>query len=177
MFKDLDSALLAGTAPSYFMSKFFGENPPIFVGISRMSMLDSISPSSNILANNNGFRMLPVLLGAVITLPMGFTSAKEYAELEWPIDILLTVVWVLYGVLFFGTIMKRKTPHIYVANWFFGAYIITVADSYDAMTSDRPYRKGMKKEVAIEEIKKNLGAQFNPLPAQAMIELFEEGKV
>jgi cytochrome c oxidase cbb3-type subunit 1 len=68
-----------------------------------------------------------VILGAAVTLPMGFTSAKEYAELEWPIDILITVVWVLYAVLFFGTIMKRKTPHIYVANWFFGAYIITVA--------------------------------------------------
>ena len=68
-----------------------------------------------------------VIVGAVITLPMGFTSAKEYAELEWPIDILLGVVWVLYGVLYFGTIMKRKTAHIYVANWFFGAFIITVA--------------------------------------------------
>jgi cytochrome c oxidase cbb3-type subunit 1 len=68
-----------------------------------------------------------VILAAAITLPMGFTSAKEYAELEWPIDILITVVWVLYAVLFFGTIMKRKTAHIYVANWFFGAFIITVA--------------------------------------------------
>jgi cytochrome c oxidase cbb3-type subunit 1 len=68
-----------------------------------------------------------VILAAAITLPMGFTSAKEYAELEWPIDILITVVWVLYAVLYFGTIMKRKTPHIYVANWFFGAFIVTVA--------------------------------------------------
>ena len=57
------------------------------------------------------------------------------------------------------------------------AYIISVADSYDAMTSDRPYRKGMTKKVAIEKIRKNLGGQFNPLPAQAMIELFETGKV
>jgi cytochrome c oxidase cbb3-type subunit 1 len=68
-----------------------------------------------------------VIVGAVITLPMGYTSAKEYAELEWPIDLLITVVWVLYAVLFFGTIVKRKTSHIYVANWFFGAYIITIA--------------------------------------------------
>jgi cytochrome c oxidase cbb3-type subunit 1 len=68
-----------------------------------------------------------VILGAAITLPMGYTSAKEYAELEWPIDILITFVWVLYAVLFFGTIVKRKTSHIYVANWFFGAYIVTVA--------------------------------------------------
>ena len=58
---------------------------------------------------------------------MGFTSSKEYAELEWPIDILITIVWVCYAVLFFGTIMKRKRKHIYVANWFYGAFIITVA--------------------------------------------------
>jgi cytochrome c oxidase cbb3-type subunit 1 len=68
-----------------------------------------------------------VIVGAVITLPMGLTTTKEYAELEWPIDILITVVWVLYAILYFGTIVKRKTSHIYVANWFFGAYIITIA--------------------------------------------------
>ncbi len=68
-----------------------------------------------------------VILLAAITLPMGLTSAKEYAELEWPIDILITIVWVAYAILFFGTIIKRKTSHIYVANWFFGAFIITVA--------------------------------------------------
>ncbi|PCK05429.1 MAG: cytochrome-c oxidase, cbb3-type subunit I [Alteromonadaceae bacterium] len=68
-----------------------------------------------------------VIVAAAITLPMGYTSAKEYAELEWPIDILITFVWVAYGIVFFGTIMKRKTAHIYVANWFFGAFIVTVA--------------------------------------------------
>ena len=68
-----------------------------------------------------------VIVAAAITLPLGLTSAKEYAELEWPIDILITIVGVAYAVLFFGTIMKRKTKHIYVANWFFGAFIITVA--------------------------------------------------
>jgi len=67
-----------------------------------------------------------VIVAAVITLPMGFTSTKEYAELEWPIDILLAIVWLAYAVLFFGTIMKRKAKHIYVANWFFGAFIVTV---------------------------------------------------
>lgn len=72
-----------------------------------------------------GWQLVIVL--AAITLPMGYTSSKEYAELEWPIDILITVVWVAYAVLFFGTIMKRKTKHIYVANWFFGAFIITIA--------------------------------------------------
>ncbi|SHH01286.1 cytochrome-c oxidase, cbb3-type subunit I [Massilia sp. CF038] len=68
-----------------------------------------------------------VLVLATITLPMGFTRGKEYAELEWPIALLITVVWVIYAVVFFGTIIKRKVQHIYVANWFFGAYIIAVA--------------------------------------------------
>jgi len=68
-----------------------------------------------------------VILAAALTLPLGYTTTKEYAELEWPIDILITVVWVSYAVVFFGTIAKRRTHHIYVANWFFGAYILTVA--------------------------------------------------
>ena len=68
-----------------------------------------------------------VIVLAAITLPLGFTRGKEYAELEWPIGILIAVVWVAYAVVFFGTIFKRKTPHIYVANWFYGAYILTVA--------------------------------------------------
>lgn len=68
-----------------------------------------------------------VIVAAAITLPMGYTSAKEYAELEWPIDILITIVWVSYAIVFFGTIAKRKTSHIYVANWFFAAFIIAVA--------------------------------------------------
>ena len=72
-----------------------------------------------------GWQLVIVL--AVISLPMGWTSAKEYAELEWPIDILITIVWVLYAILFFGTIVKRRTSHIYVANWFFGAFILAVA--------------------------------------------------
>jgi len=68
-----------------------------------------------------------VIVATAITLPMGFTSSKEYAEMEWPIDILIAIVWIAYAILFFGTIMKRKTKHIYVANWFYGAFIITVA--------------------------------------------------
>ena len=68
-----------------------------------------------------------VIVAATITLPMGITSSKEYAELEWPIDILIAVVWVSYALVFFATIMQRKSRHIYVANWFFGAFIITVA--------------------------------------------------
>ncbi len=72
-----------------------------------------------------GWQLVIVL--AAITLPLGMTSSKEYAELEWPIDILIAIVWVSYAVVFFGTIMKRKVKHIYVANWFFGAFILTVA--------------------------------------------------
>ncbi len=68
-----------------------------------------------------------VIVAAAITLPLGLTTSKEYAELEWPIDILIALVWVAYAVVFFGTIIKRKTPHIYVANWFYGAFIIAVA--------------------------------------------------
>ena len=68
-----------------------------------------------------------VIVAAAITLPLGMTQGKEYAELEWPIDILIAVVWVIYAVVFFGTIMKRKTSHIYVANWFLGAFILAVA--------------------------------------------------
>jgi len=68
-----------------------------------------------------------VIVLAAITLPMGYTSSKEYAELEWPIDILIAVVWICYAIVFFGTLVKRKTSHIYVANWFFGGFILTVA--------------------------------------------------
>ena len=68
-----------------------------------------------------------VIVAAAISLPMGYTQSKEYAELEWPIDILIAVVWVAYAIVFFGTIGTRKVRHIYVANWFFGAYILTIA--------------------------------------------------
>jgi cytochrome c oxidase cbb3-type subunit 1 len=72
-----------------------------------------------------GWQLIIVL--AALSLPLGFTSGKEYAELEWPIDILITLVWVSYAVVFFGTIIKRQVSHIYVANWFFGGFILTVA--------------------------------------------------
>jgi cytochrome c oxidase cbb3-type subunit 1 len=68
-----------------------------------------------------------VIVAAAITLPLGLTQGKEYAELIWPIDILIAAVWVTYAVVFFGTIIKRRIKHIYVANWFFGAFILAVA--------------------------------------------------
>jgi len=72
-----------------------------------------------------GWQLIIVL--AAVSLPLGITAGKEYAELVWPIDILIALVWVTYAIVFFGTIMKRRVQHIYVANWFFGAFIITVA--------------------------------------------------
>ena len=68
-----------------------------------------------------------VIVAAAISLPLGYTQGKEYAELEWPIDLLIAVVWVSYAIVFFGTIGMRKVRHIYVANWFFGAFILAVA--------------------------------------------------
>jgi len=68
-----------------------------------------------------------IIVLAAVTLPLGITSGKEYAELEWPIDLLIAVVWVSYAIVFFGTIVKRKVNHIYVANWFYGAFILTIA--------------------------------------------------
>ncbi len=79
-----------------------------------------------------------VIVLAAVTLPLGFTSGKEYAELEWPIDILITLVWVSYAIVFFGTIILRKTPHIYVANWFFGAFILTVAVLHLVNSAESP---------------------------------------
>ncbi len=72
-----------------------------------------------------GWQLVIVL--AAITLPLGITSSKEYAELEWPIDILITIVWVAYAIVFFGTLARRRVRHIYVANWFYASYILTIA--------------------------------------------------
>ncbi|RKD16369.1 cytochrome C oxidase Cbb3 [Pelobium manganitolerans] len=68
-----------------------------------------------------------IIVSAVITLPLGFTSSHEYAELEWPIDIAITVIWVVFGVNMFGTIIKRRERHLYVAIWFYIATFVTVA--------------------------------------------------
>lgn len=68
-----------------------------------------------------------IIVAAAVTLPLGFTQGKEYAELEWPIDIAITVVWVVFAVNFFGTIARRRERHLYVALWFYIASIVTVA--------------------------------------------------
>ncbi len=68
-----------------------------------------------------------IIILAIITLPQGITTSKEYAELEWPIAILIAITWIAYALVFFGTIAKRKINHIYVANWFYGSFIIAIA--------------------------------------------------
>src|SRR5690606_12802932 len=68
-----------------------------------------------------------IIVAAALTLPLGFTQAKEYAELEWPIDVAIAVVWVAFAINFFGTIARRRERHIYVAIWFYIASIVTAA--------------------------------------------------
>ncbi len=68
-----------------------------------------------------------IIVAAAITLPLGITTSKEYAELEWPIDLAITAVWVVMAINYFGTIFKRRERHLYVAIWFFIASIVTVA--------------------------------------------------
>ncbi len=68
-----------------------------------------------------------VIVAAAISLPLGMTSGKEYAELEWPIDIAITLIWVVFGWNMFGTILKRREKHLYVAIWFYIATLVTVA--------------------------------------------------
>jgi cytochrome c oxidase cbb3-type subunit I/II len=68
-----------------------------------------------------------IIVAAALTLPLGLTTGKEYAELEWPIDIAITLVWVVFGWNLFGTIIKRRERHLYVAIWFYIATLVTVA--------------------------------------------------
>ncbi|NCS65251.1 MAG: cytochrome-c oxidase, cbb3-type subunit I [Hydrogenophilales bacterium CG03_land_8_20_14_0_80_62_28] len=83
-----------------------------------------------------------IILCAAVSFVFGVTSGKEYAELEWPIDLLIAVVWIAYAILYFGTIVKRKTPHIYVANWFFGAYIIAITLLHVVNNIELPWMLG-----------------------------------
>ena len=68
-----------------------------------------------------------IIVAAAITLPLGMTTGKEYAELEWPIDIAITIIWVVFGWNMFATILKRRERHLYVAIWFYIATFVTVA--------------------------------------------------
>jgi len=68
-----------------------------------------------------------IIVGAAITLPLGITASKEYAELEWPLDIAIAIVWVIFGINMFGTLVRRRERHLYVAIWFYIATVVTVA--------------------------------------------------
>jgi len=82
---------------------------------------------SDLLSNVHFWAWQLIIVCAAITLPLGITTSKEYAELEWPIDILITLVWVVFAINLFGTIAKRREKHLYVAIWFYIATIVTVA--------------------------------------------------
>ena len=82
---------------------------------------------SDALSNINFWGWQLIIVGAAITLPMGFTSSKEYAELEWPFDIAIAIIWVAFGANLIGTMIKRRQRHLYVAIWFYLATFVTVA--------------------------------------------------
>lgn len=79
------------------------------------------------LSNINFWAWQFIIVAAAITLPLGYTSSKEYAELEWPIDIAIAITWVVFGINMIGTIIKRRERHLYVAIWFYLATFVTVA--------------------------------------------------
>ncbi|MFA7445858.1 MAG: cytochrome-c oxidase, cbb3-type subunit I [Flavobacteriaceae bacterium] len=82
---------------------------------------------SDVLSNINFWGWQLVIVAAAISLPLGYTSSKEYAELEWPIDIAIAIVWVVFGINMIATILKRRERHLYVAIWFYIATFVTVA--------------------------------------------------
>ncbi len=82
---------------------------------------------SDVLSNINFWGWQIIILAAAVSLPLGLTTGKEYAELEWPIDIAITIIWVVFGWNMFGTILKRRERHLYVAIWFYIATFVTVA--------------------------------------------------
>jgi cytochrome c oxidase cbb3-type subunit I/II len=82
---------------------------------------------SDFLSNLHFWGWQLIIVSAAITLPLGITTSHEYAELEWPIDIAITLIWVTFGINMFGTIFKRRERHLYVAIWFYIATFITVA--------------------------------------------------
>jgi len=82
---------------------------------------------SDVLSQINFWGWQLIILSAVLTLPLGYTTSKEYAELEWPIDIAITLIWVVFGWNMFATILKRREKHLYVAIWFYIGTFVTVA--------------------------------------------------
>lgn len=100
----------------------------IFAGVYySMQRLLKTRMFSDALSKINFWGWQLIIVSAVLTLPFGYTTGKEYAELEWPIDIAITLMWVVFGVNMFGTILKRRVKHMYVAIWFYIATFVTVA--------------------------------------------------
>lgn len=100
----------------------------IFAGVYHsMQRLLKTRMASDMLSKIHFIGWQLIIISAVITLPLGITSSKEYAELEWPIDIGITLVWVVFGINMFWTILKRRERHLYVAIWFYIATFVTVA--------------------------------------------------
>jgi cytochrome c oxidase cbb3-type subunit I/II len=100
----------------------------IFAGIYHSSQrLLKTRTASDLLSKFHFWGWQAIILAAAITLPLGMTQGKEYAELEWPIDIAITVVWLAFAINFFMTIARRNEKHLYVALWFYIATIVTVA--------------------------------------------------
>ena len=100
----------------------------MFAGIYHsMQRLCKARMFSDALSNINFWGWQLIIVAAAVTLPLGISVSKEYAELEWPIDIAITLVWVVFAINFFGTLLVRRERHIYVAIWFYMATVITVA--------------------------------------------------
>ncbi|GAB4132633.1 MAG: cytochrome-c oxidase, cbb3-type subunit I [Raineya sp.] len=100
----------------------------IFMGVYHsMQRLLKTRMFSDLLSQIHFWGWQLIILAAAITLPLGFSTSKEYAELEWPIDIAITFVWVVFGINMFGTLLQRREKHIYAAIWFYIATWVTVA--------------------------------------------------
>jgi cytochrome c oxidase cbb3-type subunit I/II len=104
----------------------FGGNI-VFAGIYySMQRLLKVRMWNDALSNFHFWGWQAIIVSAAITLPLGLTEAKEYAELIWPIDLLIAVVWVAFAINFFGTLAIRKVAHLYVAIWFYMSFVITI---------------------------------------------------
>ena len=111
----------------------------IFAGVYySLPRLLKASMFSTKLSNIHFWAWQAIIVAAAVTLLMGFTSSKEYAELEWPIDIAITVIWLVFGWNMFGTIANRRVKHLYVAIWFYIATFVTVAILHVVNTFELP---------------------------------------
>ncbi|NOU26945.1 MAG: cytochrome C oxidase Cbb3, partial [Polyangiaceae bacterium] len=100
----------------------------VFAGIYHsMQRLLKTRLASDVLSKVHFWGWQAIIVSAVLTLPLGISQAKEYAELEWPIDIAIALIWVVFAINFFWTIAKRNEKHLYVAIWFYIATVVTVA--------------------------------------------------